>query len=131
MGIRCKIRIDYWLPDIELALDWKSTQDARPESFARSIATYHYHRQQAMYLRGLRANGIAAPRFRFVAQEKDGAFDFKVYALSSMDVAEGDADIDVALMTLARCLERDEWPGYPVDLDEVLSRPAWARKSYR
>jgi PDDEXK-like domain of unknown function (DUF3799) len=130
-GVRCKIRVDLWCPDIFTAVDWKSTQDARRSAFARSVALYRYGHQEAMYRRGLRALGFPDVRFRFSAQEKDGAYDFKVYRLDSEYVAECDEDISLGLETMAKCLETDTWPGYPVDLDEELDAPVWARKSYR
>jgi hypothetical protein len=129
-GLRVKARVDYWLEDIGIAIDIKTTTDARPGPFARSIETYRYHGQQALYVDGFRACGAPVEDFLFMPIEKDGAHDLDVYILDEEDVAEGREDNRRALRLLSECFERNEWPGYAPGIKRI-TRPAWARKARR
>jgi len=48
----CRVRPDFWRHD-GIVVDLKTTEDASEEAFARSIATYGYHVQDAFYRHGI------------------------------------------------------------------------------
>lgn len=124
-GIICKARSDWFVPSLGLIVDLKSTEDARPDPFAKSVAKYRYHVQHAHYVDGFALAGAEVEDFVFVAVEKKPPFACAVYVLDADAVRRGNADAQRNLRTLAECIERDEWPAYGTEI-EPLSLPRWA-----
>lgn len=139
--ILCRIRPDYWRHD-GIMIDVKSAREegADSQSFARSIATYRYHVQHAMYLEGaikaLRAargfRQFAMPRaFVFLAVEKDAcvidgvAKGVAVYQLGHESVALGRRLLIENLRKFAECDLTGRWPGYPEEIQQI-ELPAYA-----
>lgn len=126
-GLICKARPDYWLADLAIAIDMKSTTDARAPAFSRTIEDYGYHRQEAFYREGFAALGQPLDHFLFLPVEKESPFDLAAWELDAEDVAAGAAEVLEDLYSLADCMQRDEWPGYPLGVRRIR-RPGWARK---
>lgn len=125
-GLICKSRMDYWREDIWMIGDLKSTDDASPRAFARSVVNYGYHLQDAHYTEGPRVIfGNDAPKFLFVAVEKAPPYAVGVYMLDADAEARGHELRDRAMDTLDACLRTDEWPGLPPVVN-TLSLPGWA-----
>lgn len=119
-GERCKIRPDWHSDCRRLIVDLKTTDDASPQGFQRSIQKWRYHVQSAWYLRGL-----GAEQFVFIAVEKTPPHLVGVYVATPEMVAAGGRVADRDLARLAECRAADEWPGYsdkitPIDL------PRWS-----
>lgn len=123
--IECKARGDYFVPRHRMLLDVKSSQDASPEAFRKSIADFGYHRQDAFYRAGFRAVGLDVEHFVFVVVEKTPPHAVAVYALDADGIQRGAASIAKDLETLAECLRTKTWPGYPVEI-KTLELPPWA-----
>ncbi len=123
-GVNCKGRADYHLPSLALAVDLKTTEDASPRGFTRSISKYGYHRQEAFYRRGFAAAGQDLDQFLFVAVEKTPPYAVKVYAIDDQSVGFADMSIDRDLERFAECVKRNEWPGYGDEI-EVLHLQEW------
>lgn len=117
-GLECKCRTDYWRDDI--VVDLKTTEDASPEGFARSIATYRYHVQAAHY-----SAGTQAERFLFVVVEKKPPYAVAVYELDEISLELGQAARMQDMAVYAECVRENRWPGYAEDVTPV-SIPAWA-----
>lgn len=64
-------------------------------------------------LRGCRAVLDAEPEFRWVVCEMEPPYAVSVVSLAPDALALADAKVDHALNVWFRCLETDEWPGYP------------------
>lgn len=125
-GLRCKARMDYWREDLWMIGDLKSTEDASPRAFARSVVNYGYHIQDAHYSEGPRVIfGNDAPKFLFVVVEKSAPYAVGVYMLDVDAAIRGHELRDRAMDTLDRCLRTDEWPGLPAVVN-TLSLPGWA-----
>lgn len=124
-GLLCKARMDYWRPDIGVIGDLKSTEDASPAAFARAVASYRYHVQQAHYSQGVVAAGFEAPTFVFVSVEKQPPYAVSVYQLDEEAVHRGHELRGRDLRALDECLRTDEWPAYPPVVN-TLSLPGWA-----
>lgn len=124
-GLRCKSRADYRVKALRMAVDAKSTQDASPEEFRRSIANFSYHAQDAMYRSGFAALGEPIEHFAFLAVEKKPPHAIAIYTLDAGAIARGHARVREDMRTLARCLEKNDWPAYPVEI-QSLSLPSWA-----
>lgn len=124
-GLRCKGRVDYWLPEIGVAVDLKTTQDAKPESFARSVATYRYHVQDSFYRAGFKETGNPIQHFLFVCVEKEAPHGVSVVFCDDAARERGDQLVVRDMDTLAECVRTDTWPGYGEGLSPI-SLPAWA-----
>lgn len=117
-GLECKCRPDGWGEGY--IADVKTTEDASPEGFARSVATYRYHVQAAHYMAGTGIN-----RFFFVAIEKKPPYAVAVYELDSIALALGEQIRRENLMLYAECQASGFWPGYGNTV-QTLSLPPWA-----
>lgn len=124
-GLQCKARVDYLSGNGATAIDLKSTANADYDAFKRSVSTYGYHRQAAFYSEGLRALEKPVSYFLFVAVESAAPYGVATYSLNAEALAKGLSSIRDDLETLATCVKTNEWPGYPVRLQE-LDLPPWA-----
>ena len=118
-GIECKCRPDSINGHI---VDLKSTEDASPEGFSRSVAGYGYHRQAAHYMAG-----TGADSFYFVAVEKKAPFAVAVYELDALALDQGRRDVRRALDYWKDCTTADMFPGYQEEI-VTLGLPMWAIK---
>jgi len=118
-GLRCKCRPD-WINGLTI-VDLKTTTDASGDTFARSVAQYRYHVQQAHYLQS-----HIADRFIFLAVEKHFPYAVGVYELDADAVAVGEQLRQSNLQAIANCKDAQAWPGY-TDQIQTLSLPRWAQ----
>lgn len=116
-GELCKARAD-WLRDF--LVDVKTTEDASPNGFAKSIANYRYHVQDAHY-----REGFERDRFVWIAVEIKPPFAVAVYADDDDMLALGKAHRDADLSLYAECKAKNEWPGYP-EIIQTITLPRWA-----
>jgi exodeoxyribonuclease VIII len=121
-GIVCGARGDRRVERVSTALDLKSTKDARAESFSRSIASYRYHVQDALY-----RDGLDVERFAFGAVEKRPPYLCAAYVLDADARRAGERALRRDLDLLARCIEKDAWPGLPGGAQEI-GLPRWAQE---
>lgn len=117
-GEKCKARAD-WLRE-NFIVDLKTTADASPAGFAKSIANFRYHVQEAHY-----TDGFNLDRFVFIAVEKTPPYGVAVYVLDDMGVSKGAEARKVDMNRYAECKAKDEWPGYS-DIVETIQLPGWA-----
>lgn len=120
-GIEVKARLDGIGDDY--IIDLKTTQDASPSAFAKSVAQFRYHVQAAWYQR---ITGIR--RFVFIAAEKEPPFGIACYELDQQAIDLGNEIIDAQLATFRECQALNSWPCYSSST-ETLSLPAWALKN--
>lgn len=126
-GLECKCRPDWMTKDGSLIVDLKTTEDASPTGFRKSIGNFRYHVQAAWYLDGIeRATGRRPEQFLFVCVEKKPPHAVAVYAASPEMVATGALTAEADLARLALCRESGEWPGYSNQI-EVIDLPPWMR----
>jgi hypothetical protein len=124
-GLTCKARFDVWRDDLVLIGDLKSTEDASPAAFARSVARYRYHVQDAHYSAGAAALGFPGVRFVFVGVEKTPPYAVGVYMLDVESASRGAELRDRDMDRLNECLRTDAWPGY-APVVHTLALPNWA-----
>ncbi len=130
-GVKCKGRLD-WLANGDVSsviLDLKSTQDASPEGFQRSISKYRYHVQAAMYLDGTKELGFDPDAFIFAAWEKHSPYASALYYATPEMLEIGRKEYKRLLKIYAKCLETDKWEGYsgeiqPINLPEYYKTEA-------
>lgn len=126
-GVYCKARAD-WVSDEGFLVDLKSTVDASPDGFRRSIANYGYDIQAAWYSWGAKAaSGFSPSAFIFAAFETESPFACGYYSPTPRVIAQAETRIIRLKQLYAECLAAGEWPGYP---EQILSidLPPWATK---
>ncbi|UZR29038.1 PD-(D/E)XK nuclease-like domain-containing protein [Methylococcus mesophilus] len=123
-GLNVKCRPD-WLRRDGIVVDLKTTEDASPRGFARSVANYRYQVQAAYYLDCLAATGLSPHTFVFIAVEKSDPHAVGIYELDAEALELGRELYRRDLALLKHCLATDEWPGYSEDVVS-LNVPAWA-----
>ncbi len=119
-GLDCKCRPDSIKGHV--IVDLKSTEDASPAGFARSVAAYGYHRQAAHYMAGTQAE-----HFYFVAVEKKAPFAVAVYELDALALDQGWREVRRALDYWNDCTTAQMFPGYQEEI-VTLGLPTWAMK---
>lgn len=124
-GVPVRCRFDALGPDENLAIDLKTTLDASVGGFERSAAQYGYHVQEAHYRATYEASEGVDPRFVFVVVEKSAPHLVAIHKLSMLWGEMGAKEAREARRLYAECTAKDEWPGYPEDV-QVLEPPAWS-----
>lgn len=135
-GLFCKRRLDRFAPVV--LPDWrgtalvelKTTLDARPWKFSSDAERFGYFGAGAWSLRGAEALGGrgAARRYFIVAVESQPPHAVQVYEPNADDIAACQDENDRLLAIYRECKAKDEWPAYPVLINE-LRRPRYARHS--
>lgn len=133
-GVNCKIRPDIMVEPCKLfpnglIADLKTTDDASPEDFAKSVWNWEMHLQAALYPEGFMAvfGTQAPPDFLWLAQEKDAPFANKYYSCTPDLSAYGSKEVNRLRRTYAKCLETDQWPAYGTEVQPIVL-PNWADK---
>ena len=123
--VACRCRPDA-VTERGVIVDIKTTRDASPEGFAKSIAQYRYHVQAAFYSDGYAAAFREDPKgFAFIAVETEPPYLVAVYVASWQMILRGRADYEADLAKFRECRDTDTWPGYssaPLTID----LPKWA-----
>jgi hypothetical protein len=125
--VLCRMRFDKIAGPF--CIDIKTCQDATPEVFAKTIASYRYDLQAAHYLSGLTNNSIGwGMRFVFVAVETASPYRVRCYEMCDDDFDKADEDRVALLLEYRRRLELGDWsePGEGV-LTKVFL-PNWFAK---
>lgn len=129
-GLSCKAKIDFFAPGVgkqkPIIADLKTTMDASPRSFAKSIASFHYHMQQAFYQDGVAQCENRHCRFVFIAVEKDPPYAVGVYELGDEAAEAGRKMYRKLLREWKTCVRSGTVPGYG-DGVETLDLPEWAK----
>lgn len=113
-GLLCKCRFDHLLTS-GWGLDIKKTTDASEWHAAQTIANYGYHQQAAFYSDIYEwASGEPLQGFAFIFVEETPPYALAIYVLGPDDLDRGRYLYRRALSIYANCLDRNEWPSYPV-----------------
>lgn len=120
-----KCRMDWLRPGV--IVDLKTTDNASPTGFAKSISNYSYDIQAAWYLDCCQSAGLDIETFVFVAVEKAPPYAVGLYELDYASLDVGRSKYQRALSLWKHCAAIDEWPGYSDDII-TLQLPAWAMR---
>jgi PDDEXK-like domain of unknown function (DUF3799) len=124
-GVLCRIRPDY-LSDAAIP-DVKSTEDASPAAFQRSIWTYRYWVQAAMYIDGVKAATGEELPFVFCAWEKAAPYAAAFYSPTQEMIEAGRKEYKRLLRVYAACMESGEWDGYSESIMPI-ELPVWGAR---
>jgi len=142
-GVRCRVRFDWMInpaeanaleldqavrgtPDAYLAIDFKTSKDARPRGATRSIVDYGYAMQLAMYSDVWTAATGRPLEWLFVFTEKRKPYGVRVYKLDDAFIAWGRRGYREALAKIRDALQTDRYPCYP-QVVEILELPRYLR----
>lgn len=125
--VLCKGRLDAYDEEAALIIDLKTTKDASPKNFTKSVWQYGYYRQAAWYRDGLRALGKPAQHCLVIAVEKAEPYAVCCYRVldSVLDLAK--KQNQELLHEYGRCKRQNVWPGYPEEVLDI-GIPAWGLK---
>jgi hypothetical protein len=130
-GAPCKCMPDKRLHKDNILVDVKSTEDAGPDGFSKSVVNYRYDVQGAYYLDGFDhgANPIRHDDFIFIAVEKEPPFAVGVYRLPEEAIKVGREKYLRNLHTYMECLRTGNWPAYSDECID-LSMPKYYFKQF-
>ena len=119
------LSLDFILDDLSLILDLKTTIDASPKGFQRSVANYRYFVQASHYLDVVEMSTGTRPQgFLFVAVEKQRPFSTAVYLADQPMINLGKQQAREDLNNIAQWIADDKFPGYSERVEEI-SLPKW------
>lgn len=128
-GVTIRARFD-WLADSGVAVDLKKTQDVRPDKFAKSVNTYRYHVQQAMYsFIYKQITGEPLKEFWFLAVEEEAPHSNQMYLLDDLAIEMGEYYFRRDLRVYAKCVDSGKWP-HPSNGDGIIELPNWTVSEY-
>lgn len=124
-GELCRCRPD-WNPNwINVLVDLKTTADASPEGFAKSVSNFRYDVQEQFYLDGAEAaTGTRPDHMVFIAVETEAPYNCATYILGPEFAQIGRGKYRENLRTLHECKEKNSWPGYSEQI-ETLNPAGW------
>ena len=129
-GIWCRVRFDAVgeIAGRPVVVDVKTA--ASRAGFRKSVDDRGYDQQQAWYCEAALVLGLtdAWPDFLFAGVESSPPYAAWVSRLEPEWVERGYARNRRARETFARCVEADDWPAYPIEIDDV-PMPRWASAS--
>ncbi len=124
-GLELRARPDFILDDLSLIIDLKTTVDASPKGFQRSVANYRYYVQASHYLDVVEgATGTRPQAFLFAAVEKSRPFSAAVYMADQAMIDLGKQHAREDLDNIAKWMAEDHYPGYSERVEEI-SLPRW------
>lgn len=127
-GAVCRHRFDRLTKDF-VAIDLKTTIDARTRAFSRAILNYGYHVQNAFYEDQFKwITGGTLSGFFFVAVESESPYACKLYWLDDDSLKLGRETYRKNLDLYAYCKSVDEWPAYNTEPSSI-GVPNWALNS--
>lgn len=123
-GPLCRGRFDC-VTSLGAITDLKTTVDASPFRFPRTVYDYGYHIQAAMYLRGAKRLGLDVDSFGIVAVEKEPPCAVACYQLNAACIADGERELVPLLERWHECVTSGLWPSYAEDV-VVIDLPGYA-----
>lgn len=127
-GVTCRARLDHWCPDRAVIYDLKTTRDANPATFARSMISYGYDIQHAAYLSAmetLHPDLAGRLHMEFLVAETEPPYGVSVVRPAGNMRSRGAYYWQHAVTEWGKCVSAQAWPDYSADCVEV-SAPPWA-----
>lgn len=124
-GAACKARLDGLARSIGAIVDLKTTTDASPREYTRSLHKWGYHRQAAFYLDGAAVLDIDCTDFAQVVVEKSPPYGVVVYRIDEAAIEAGRRQLRRLIRTYSDCLDSGVWPAYSETI-QPITLPPWA-----
>ena len=107
-------------------IDLKTTTDARPDAFVRSVVNFGYEVQAAFYVDVAQAIDGLKRDFYWVGVEKDAPYAVAVYKASDEMLERGRQQYIKAIDLYKECASLDLWPAYSQQV-QTLELPGWLK----
>lgn len=121
-----KIRPDFLTSGV--VVEYKTDQSAAISAYVSKLARLEYHLQGGLYALGTSIiTGYHHKHFKWIVQEKEEPFESRVFSASPLMLDEARVTLGRIAEKYQRCLDTNEWPGYP-DEDYELDLPGWKVK---
>lgn len=122
-GTLCKARPDYLSE--QFLIDIKTTVHVHPDKFNKTIFDFGYYISSPFYSDGIaHFTGEILPMI-FIVIESSPPFTVGLYGLCQDAIDKGRDAYQTALLTYKQCKDKNEWPHWPVDYQE-LDLPVYA-----
>jgi hypothetical protein len=119
-GVWCRCRPDFLVDDVTHLPELKTCRSAAQSAFERAIDEYGYHIKAAHIMEGCRVLGLGEPKtFTHYVVESEPPHCWAIHTLPRETIEFAEVQRRAALRTFARCLERNDWPGYPEHVQET------------
>ncbi|MBP9742337.1 MAG: PD-(D/E)XK nuclease-like domain-containing protein [Burkholderiales bacterium] len=135
-GISCKAKLDYLIEPCDqfpngLIIDLKTTINAEPGEFAKSIYTFGYYNQLAFYCNAVKSIYQTSdyPTFIFIPVEKIAPFECSFLAGDDVMLDIGLKENRKLLNLYNYCIESGKWYGYE-DKVQTIGLPNWAMNKF-
>lgn len=117
-GMWLRQMVDWLTTDRMIFADYKTTDmSAAPHGLGRMMVNAGWPIQAAMGEWGLNnLAGHAPRRFLFIVQETQHPYCLSAVEMSEAAVTMGRKQLSAAFNIWTRCVTRDCWPGYPIDI---------------
>ena len=123
-GLWCKTKIDQYRDG--MTIDYKTTEDVRPEEFARSIVKYGYHRQAAFNHMGIQQVYGETPKGHIlIVQSKQNPDTVVTYSIDPEDIYVGKNECMMLLESIHRRIQLDNWQTYDPSKIHNIKMSAW------
>ena len=122
--VKGKCRPDWISNDGNIVVDIKTTTDASPRGFQKSIANWGYHLQLGWYIRGLQKLGQPIKEFIFIAIEKTPPFSVGVYRANKDMITYANDEINNLVYDIDESLKSNDFPDYTPEIMD-LGLPNW------
>ena len=96
-GVPVRCRPDYYIEELGLIVDVKTSADSEKNAFSKSCANFGYHIQNAFYIDTMKSLGMKAEKFMFVVIETKYPFKIGLYVLDEASVELGRSQYKKAL----------------------------------
>lgn len=107
-NVLLRSRPDYF--DDDQIIDIKTTRDASPDSFSRSVFSYGYHIQAAIAIMAINKTlGMSYNKVKLIAIESTEPFVTRVYRLNQDSIAQGWAECVKAINIYKNSLMSGNW----------------------
>lgn len=126
LSTRLRCKPDWRRDDLNLILDLKTTDDASPDAFARSVATFKYHLQCAVYMHISRQIWGVEPTYFWIAVEKTPPYTCAVYKPAPHMLAMGQTLMRRAIERWESAQERHDIEEGRLLLEQEIELPRWA-----
>ena len=123
-GLTKRCRADKFNQNSEKAwiLDWKTTENAAPEPFARDCRKYMYRIAAAYYLEIIsEVLGFYVRDFYFCATEKEDPHECALYRADDRSIAKGEEEVRKGLRIFQNVYQnKSAWRGYETKISDLL-----------
>lgn len=125
-NISCKAKLDYCRNG--LIVDYKTSQDASKDGFAKSIANYGYHRQDIWYRKAYKAKyGKDALGCVFIVQDVSMPDIINIYSISEQARYYAEQEINQAVKEIKDRLITKNWKSNSGKIQDI-DLPIWYKQ---